>query len=141
MTRKANLAKTYEAEIRRHALAYPETREDHPWGETAIKVKEKAFVFMRYDKNGLSVGVKLPHSNRVALKHPFCEPTHYGMGKFGWVTAAFAPGDDVPMKLLKEWIDESFRAVAPKTLVKKMDAPASTAAKTKAKAKRSRPRR
>ena len=135
MTRKANLAKTYEAEIRRHALDYPETREDHPWGETAFKVKEKAFVFMRCDENGLSVGVKLPHSSRVALKHPFCEPTHYGMGKFGWVTAAFAPGDDVPMKLLKEWIDESFRAVAPKTLVKKMDS-VPTRATTNAIAKR-----
>lgn len=114
--------KTEESAIRRHALAYPNTREEHPWGETAFKVKDKVFVFMRCDEDGLSIGVKLPHSNADALEHPFCEPTHYGLGKSGWVTAAFSPTDPVPMDLLTQWIDESFRAVAPKTLVKQMDA-------------------
>jgi hypothetical protein len=39
------------------------------------------------------------------------------------------------MDLLKQWIDESFRAVAPKTLLKQMDGvetPAKTSSKTKA---------
>ena len=29
--------------------------------------------------------------------------------------------DEVPVDLLEEWIDESYRAVAPKTLVKQLD--------------------
>lgn len=113
--------KTDEAAICRVALAYPGTTEEHPWGETAFKVKGKAFIFMRCDEDGLSIGVKLPHSNAGALEYPFCEPTHYGLGKSGWVTATFNPTDKVPMDLLKQWIDESFRAVAPKTLLKQMD--------------------
>jgi len=48
--------KSEETAIRRIALAYPNTREDHPWGETAFKVKDKAFIFMRCDEDGLSIG-------------------------------------------------------------------------------------
>ena len=44
----------------------------------------------------------------------FAEPTGYGLGKAGWVSARFEPGDDVPVDLLKQWIDESYAAVAPK---------------------------
>jgi hypothetical protein len=33
------------------------------------------------------------------------------------VSFAFGPGDDVPVELLEDWIDESYRAVAPKRLV------------------------
>jgi predicted DNA-binding protein (MmcQ/YjbR family) len=124
--------KTEESAIRRLALAYPDTREEHPWGETAFKVKDKAFIFMRCDEDGLSMGVKLPHSNADALEYSFCEPTHYGLGKSGWVTATFSPTDKVPMDLLEQWIDESFRAVAPKTLVKQMDARQTPAKTSKA---------
>ena len=108
--------KAEESAIRRIALAYPNTREDHPWGETAFKVKDKAFIFMRCDEDGLSIGMKLPQSNAEALDYSFCEPTHYGLGKSGWVTATFSPTDKVPMDLLEPWIDESFRAVAPKII-------------------------
>jgi hypothetical protein len=33
------------------------------------------------------------------------------------VTSTFKRGDDVPVGVLKDWIDESYRAVAPKKLV------------------------
>ena len=36
-------------ELRKKALSYPGTDEHHPWGETAIKVKGKVFLFMRAD--------------------------------------------------------------------------------------------
>jgi hypothetical protein len=48
---------------------------------------------------------------------PFTEPTGYGLGKSGWVSAKFPPGKKLPVDLLKEWIDESYRAQAPKKLV------------------------
>jgi hypothetical protein len=35
------------------------------------------------------------------------------------VTSSFKPGDEVPVALLTRWIDESFRAVAPKKLLSK----------------------
>ena len=39
--------------LRKHALSYPETREDRPWGHSAFKVKGKSFVLMGDDEEGL----------------------------------------------------------------------------------------
>lgn len=104
------------AALRKYALAFPETREDLPWGESAIKVKGKTFVFMRCDADGLGLSVKLPQSAPFALDRKFTEPTGYGLGASGWVTASFGPKDKPPVDLLKGWIEESYRAVAPKKL-------------------------
>lgn len=106
-----------EAELRKQALAYPETHEDFPWGHRALKVKNKAFVFMVCDATGLSLSCKLPHSGAAAITLPFAQPTGYGLGKSGWVSAQFAPGTRPPTKLLSQWLEESYRAVAPKRLV------------------------
>jgi predicted DNA-binding protein (MmcQ/YjbR family) len=107
----------HEAALRAAALAYPETHEDFPWGHRALKVRGKAFAFMSKDEPGLSLSVKLPASAEGALQLPFCEPTHYGLGRSGWVTATFAPGEEPPMDVLRSFIDESYRAVAPKRVV------------------------
>jgi predicted DNA-binding protein (MmcQ/YjbR family) len=112
-------ARKYEQILRDHALSFPETHEDFPWGERALKVKGKVFVFMSKDGDHLSLSVKLPNTGGFALSLPFCEPTHYGLGKHGWVSAKFE-GKDPPIPMLLEWIDESYRANAPKTLLKKI---------------------
>ena len=52
----------------------------------------------------------------MALKLPFVTPTEYGLGRSGWVTARFPRTARVPVELLKVWIDESYRAIAPKRL-------------------------
>lgn len=119
MPKRASLAATGER-LRKLALSYPETSEHHPWGETAIKVKDKTFLFMRADADALSLSVKLPQSREDALALPFTEPTHYGLGKSGWVTSSFKRGDDVPAGILEDWIDESYRAVAPKKLLARL---------------------
>jgi hypothetical protein len=51
---------------------------------------------------------------------PFTEPTAYGLGKSGWVSATFEDSDTPPVELLKLWIEESYRAQAPKKLVKQL---------------------
>lgn len=114
--------------LRKRALGYPETREDYPWGHSAFKVKDKAFVFLHADAEGCSLSVKLPESNALALQLPFAEPTGYGLGKSGWVSASFKAKDKLPLGMLADWIDESFRAVAPKRLLAKTQtaAPAAT---------------
>ena len=105
-----------------HALSFPEAYEDHPWGEVVAKVRKKVFVFFGVSETfGLSV--KLPVSKFEALLLPFTEPTGYGLGKSGWITARFDPGVDPPIALLSRWIEESYRAVAPKTLVRALDDP------------------
>lgn len=116
-----------EQAVRAIAIAYPEAHEDFPWGERALKVRGKVFLFMRASASGLGLSVKLPHSNESALDQPFTEPTGYGLGKSGWVSAHFDPDMDVPLGLVRDWIDESYRAVAPKRLVATLDVPADEA--------------
>jgi len=106
--------------VRAAALAYPETVEHRPWDHPAFKVRKKAFVFMGEDADTLSLSMKLPESHEAALDLPFCKPTGYGLGKSGWVSLLLTGAEhDLPIDALIEWIDESYRAVAPKTVVKK----------------------
>src|ERR1700730_2209142 len=109
-----------ESALRKVALAYPQAKEDFPWGHRAIKVKGKIFLILSNGKNpdgSFSLSLKLPVSGKMALSLAFASPTEYGLGKSGWVTARFHAGDDVPTDMLAEWVDESYRAIAPKRLV------------------------
>jgi predicted DNA-binding protein (MmcQ/YjbR family) len=108
--------------LRSFALGLPETTEEFPWGERVIKVRGKVFVFLGTDA-GADVGfsVKLPRSGPIVLGLPNATPTGYGLGKSGWVSVRFAPGEVPPLEALCSWLEESYRAVAPKTLVKALD--------------------
>jgi predicted DNA-binding protein (MmcQ/YjbR family) len=110
-----------EAALRDHALAYPEAHEDFPWGHRVVKVKGKIFLTLHQEGGSLNLSVKLPLSGRISLTFPFASPTGYGLGKSGWVTAKFAATDDVPVDMLREWVDESFRAIAPKRVLAKLE--------------------
>jgi predicted DNA-binding protein (MmcQ/YjbR family) len=101
--------------LKKHAAEKPGAWEDHPWGETVYKIGKKVFVFLGKGESGYGMSCKLPDSGEAATTmFSWAEPTGYGLGKSGWVTAHFAAKDDVPFDLLKQWIDESFVAVAPK---------------------------
>lgn len=103
--------------IKAHGLTLPEAWEDHPWGETVLKVRKKIFVFLNGSREGvLAVSVKLPQSAEFALLHPFASKTGYGLGNSGWVTCEFNEGENIPLDMLLEWMEQSYRAVAPKKL-------------------------
>ena len=107
-----------EKTLRAYALRYPEAHEDFPWeDDRVIKVRGKIFVFMGSGGEGFGIGVKLTHSNQAALGRPSVEPMGYGLGRSGWVSVNLAKGRKPPIDLLKAWIDESYRAVAPRKLV------------------------
>ena len=107
----------HQMALRDFAMRYPEAHEDFPWGERVVKVKGKVFLFLGGKDDDLSLSVKLPSSGLIALGLPFASPTGYGLAKSGWVTARFGPKDKPPLEVLRAWIDESYRAVAPKKLV------------------------
>ncbi len=110
-----------EARLRELGLSYPETTEAFPWGHRSLKVRGKSFAFMSNDGGVFSLSVKLTTSNLPALSQPFVEPTGYGLARTGWVTARFPAEVTPPLTLLEAWLDESFRAVAPKKLVTRLD--------------------
>lgn len=102
--------------VRKFALGLPQATEDFPWGHRAFRVGKKVFLFLAWDEGVFSLTVKLPESQSMALTLPFAELTGYGMGKSGWVTARFKGRDTVPVGLLVQWIQESYRAIAPRKL-------------------------
>jgi len=121
---KRDRLKKAAAALRKHALGFPETIEDFPWEHSAFKVKGKVFLFtyLCAEDGFLSLSVKLPISAKMALALPFAAPTQYGLGKSGWVTARFYATDEIPLEMLKEWLDESFRAIAPKKVLAMLEA-------------------
>lgn len=124
MSQSRTLDNPYELALRDFALGYPGAHEDFPWGDRVLKVKGKVFLFLGARDGGLGLSVKLPHSNAAALMLPFASPTGYGLGKSGWVSAQFPKRVKPPMEMLRQWIDESYRAIAPKKLVAQLRAAA-----------------
>lgn len=109
------------AELRAFGLALPGAHTKSPWpGHLDLAVRDKTFAYLN-DAAPLSISCKLPQSCHEALGLPFTTPTGYGLGKSGWVTATFAGSDNPPVAFLKAWIEESYRAQAPKRLVQALD--------------------
>ncbi|MDO9487351.1 MAG: MmcQ/YjbR family DNA-binding protein [Sphingomonadaceae bacterium] len=106
-----------ETRLRAAALAYPEAVEDHPWGESAFKVRGKVFLFLHSGETEISCSMKLPVSREFALVWDFAAPTGYGLGKSGWISCKVGPDTEVDPELLLGWLDESYRTIAPKKLV------------------------
>lgn len=106
------------------ALSYPGAHEDHPWGDTVVKVDGKIFVFVDLNAEGtFHLTVKLPdRAAKVLEEHPFTRPTGYGLGKWGWVSCAIPADLEVAESLLRDWIDLSYRSIAKKRRIKELDA-------------------
>jgi predicted DNA-binding protein (MmcQ/YjbR family) len=113
-------SRALRAKVLAFALTLPEAWLDHPWGEDVVKVGTKVFAFLGTegsDEPGMSV--KLPDSREQALAVPGAEPTGYGLGRAGWVSIPFAGAP--PVGVLRDWLEESYRIVAPKRLVSGLD--------------------
>ena len=110
-------------ELRAHFMDYPGTHSKAPWpGHDDLAVKDKTYAYLPVEGDPFSLSVKLPYTGEVALDLPYAKPTAYGLGKSGWVSFTPAEGEMPSLDRLKDWIDESYRAQAPKKLVKELDA-------------------
>jgi predicted DNA-binding protein (MmcQ/YjbR family) len=98
------------------ALSLPSAHEDFPWGDRVVKVRGKVFVFLGSQARGAerAISVKLDEAHGHALSIEGARPTGYGLGKAGWVTV---PVTGVEFPVLRDWVEESYRIVAPKRLV------------------------
>ena len=110
--------------IRAFALALPGTAPKSPWpGHDDVAVADKTFLYLGNDEaaGAPSFGVKLKVSGADVLRLPHAAPTGYGLGKSGWVTLVFPAGEVPPLDTLKRWVMESYRAQAPKRLLKELE--------------------
>lgn len=110
------------AELRAFGLGLPGTHSKSPWPEhDDLAVNDKTFAYLPKTGGAFTLSCKLPYTGYEALELPFAKPTAYGLGKSGWVS--FAPADsEIPqLGQLKEWVEESYRAQAPRRLVKALD--------------------
>lgn len=123
MPRKKAPTDTLLKELRTFGLGYPGAHTKSPWpGHLDLAVNDKTFAYLSLEGEPFSISCKLPHSNAAALMLPFTEPTGYGLGKSGWVSARFPLGQKLPpIDVFKAWINESYRAQAPRKLVARLD--------------------
>jgi predicted DNA-binding protein (MmcQ/YjbR family) len=109
-------------ELRAFGLAYPGAHSKSPWPEhDDLAVNDKTFAYLPAAGQPFSLSVKLPYTGEVALERPYAKPTGYGLGKSGWVSFAPSQAEMPSLEQLKDWIDESYRAQAPRKLVKELD--------------------
>jgi predicted DNA-binding protein (MmcQ/YjbR family) len=120
-----NALKKWE-KVREFALGLPGAAEEFPWGETVAKVNKKVFVFLGVDDGSYPLGITLKLKDEEAHAHaltsPGAEPAGYGLGKSGWVRIPLAEQGAPVAELLCDWVEESYRAIAPKKLVAELDA-------------------
>lgn len=120
-----NALKKWE-KVRDYALGLPGAAEEHPWGETVAKVNKKVFVFLGVDDGSYPLGVTVKLKDETAHAHalacPGAEPAGYGLGKAGWVSIPLEPKGAPAAELLCDWVEESYRTIAPKRLAAELDA-------------------
>jgi predicted DNA-binding protein (MmcQ/YjbR family) len=116
------------AEVRGFALGLPGAAEEFPWeGDAVVKVNKKIFVFLGPSDGdrppALTFKLRDPGAHEHALTFPGARPAGYGLGRSGWVTLPLDPEGAPPAELLREWVEESYRAIAPKRLVAELGRP------------------
>jgi predicted DNA-binding protein (MmcQ/YjbR family) len=132
VTVPGNALKKWE-KVREFALGLPGAVEPRggaayrysPWGESVAKVNKKVFVFLGVDDGSYPMGVTLKLKDEAAHAHaltsPGAEPAGYGLGKAGWVRIPLAEKGAPAAELLCDWVEESYRVIAPKRLIAELD--------------------
>jgi predicted DNA-binding protein (MmcQ/YjbR family) len=119
-----NALKKWE-KVREFALGLPGVTEEFPWGETVAKVNKKVFVFLGVDDGSYPLGVTVKLKDEAAHAHaltcPGAEPAGYGLGKSGWVSVPLEPRGAPAAEVLCDWVEESYRTIAPKRLIAELD--------------------
>lgn len=111
--------------VRQFALSLPNAFEDFPWSQPVVKVATGSkwpplFLWLgKRDADTHAVYVKLTTAYEHAIEVAGAFPTPMsGVGQYGRLTIPLPVGD---IDLLFDWVDESYRNVAPKRLVALLD--------------------
>ena len=101
------------------ALRLPEAEEGSSCNKVAYKARKKAFLYLGEKDGSWNIMLKLTESaNDVDDVAAVAEDL--SVNDKGWLSASFSGEQMVPKKVLG-WVEESYRALVPKTLVKMLD--------------------
>lgn len=103
----------------------PETRrvDVEEWGDhPTFRVRDKTFVFSAADATTLTVKLSREEAAAVVATREGAQAAGYGLGRHGWVTVTVpaAPADDEWAEIA-EWVETSYRLVAPTRLARLLD--------------------
>lgn len=103
-------------------LSLPGTSEDRPWGSVHCKVAGKIFVgWGRHDDGEMEIGFRVSPElqSMLVASDPRFKIAKY-VGKYGGVDMRLGPKPN--WAEVEQFIVESYRIIAPKKLVKELDA-------------------
>ena len=110
-------------ELRAWGLRLPGAHRKSPWPEhDDLAVNDKTFAYLPKRGEPFSLSCKLPYTGSAALDLPYAEtdrlrPRQERLGQLQPRLPTVAAA-----RQLKEWVEESYRAQAPRKLVKELDA-------------------
>lgn len=94
-------------ELLTYCLAKPDAFEDHPWGDTVVKVRPSGKIFCFLGPTAMTV--KATHDEQAALTQlPGIVPAPY-LARHGWVKVDFSEPQNLEMA--RELIDRSYELV------------------------------
>lgn len=104
--------------LRDYAITLPETSEGASCVHRAFRARKKNFLFVGEKDDGsckvmLKLGPSLEAGQEIAQTD-----SRFQAGSNGWATIRFGASNPPDAALLKQWVDESYRLLAPKGLVK-----------------------
>lgn len=105
--------------LRRLCLALPETTETDSWGHPNFRAGKRTFVAFEWIKGRPSIAfmVGADEADQLLMNDRLFFSTPYGRGK--WVSVW--SDDAVDWSLVEHLIDKSYRQVALKRMIKKLD--------------------
>lgn len=106
-------------QLRELALALPETTEGTSCVNRAFRVGRKNFMFL--GEKDLQVRLMLKLEASVDAAQAMDRPG-IAVGKHGWTSIQCPAGEFPEMAVLKAWVLESYRALCPRTILKRLDA-------------------
>jgi hypothetical protein len=108
------------AQVRKMALALPDTAEVVTWGtDLTWRVREKIFAMGGPDSTDISVKASKEEQAELIASDPATYAPAAYVGRFGWVSVALT---NVEADEVNELLIEAWRLTAPKKLVKAYDA-------------------
>lgn len=114
----ASFAHPISEQLRAVAMALPDTSEGTSCVNRAFRVRKKNFLFIG-EKDG-EVRLMLKLAGSLAGAEAMAD-TRVVVGKHGWLTLRFTPAEPLDAALLEAWVHESYRALAPKAVLKQLD--------------------